>query len=212
MLNPSHPIDLMLTNFNFQTAVFMLSYRGEAVARITYKPSGAPNSISTTTTNATQLSIPPLPHSNPAKQLLQIFTDANTTSVDTADPTNYPRLEVSFRLTGSVITIYEIFYLALDTLREIARFGRTGRLADSTIQVTAADLKISTRGTDPPRTAQNPPYFQIEWLMRAVAQTPAYMLEQRSFREVELVLFVNEVKVGEVSIMRPNAAVDVSIS
>lgn len=102
-----------------------------------------------------------------------------------------------------MITIYEIFFVALDMLREIAPFSRTARLADATNQIVAANLAVLTWQTDPPRTAQNPPYFQIEWLMRALAQTPAYMLQQRSFREVELVLFVDEVKVGEVSILRP---------
>lgn len=41
--------------------------------------------------------------------------------------------------------------------------------------------------------------------MKALAQTPAYMLEQRSFREVDMILFVNEVQVGEISIKRPSA-------
>lgn len=39
--------------------------------------------------------------------------------------------------------------------------------------------------------------------MKAPAQTPAYMLDQQSFREVETVLFVDEIMVGEVSITRP---------
>lgn len=41
--------------------------------------------------------------------------------------------------------------------------------------------------------------------MRALAQTPAYMLEQGSFREVNMILFVDEVKVGEISVKRPEA-------
>ena len=95
--------------------------------------------------------------------------------------------------------------MALDMLRELAPYKRTARLVDATTQVPSANLDVSTRQTDPPRTGQNPPYFQVERLMRAMAQTPAYMLEQRSFREVELVLFVEEVKVGEVSILRPGS-------
>lgn len=193
----------MLLNHNFQTAIFILSYRGDRVARITYIPTGAPNSISTNTTNPTQDLNQSLPISNTTKGLLQILPNANATSAHSLDPTNYPHLEVSFRLTGSVVTVYEIFFVALDMLREVAPFRRTAPLADATSQVTTANLDLSTRNTDPPRSAQNPPYFQIEWLMRALAQTPSYMLEQRSFREVELVLFVDQIKVGEVSILRP---------
>ena len=181
----------MLLNRNFQTAVFILSYRGDRVARITYIPTGAPNSLSTNTTKA----------------LLQTPKNTNTTSIHSLHPPNYPHLEVSFRLTGSAVTVYEIFFLALDMLREVSPFRRTARLVDATTTITAANLNISTRQTDPPRTAQDPPYFQVEWLMRALAKTPAYMLERRSFREVEMGLFIDEVKVGEVSIRRPRTGV-----
>ena len=39
--------------------------------------------------------------------------------------------------------------------------------------------------------------------MRALAQTPAYMLEQRSFREVDMALFVDEVEVGGIELRVP---------
>lgn len=97
--------------------------------------------------------------------------------------------------------------MALDMLRELAPFKLSARLADGVTRVPPANLDVTTRETDPPRTAQNPPYFRVEWLMRAVARTPAYMLEQRSFREVELGLFVDEIKVGEVDIGRPRSGV-----
>lgn len=164
---------------------------------------GALNSISTDITNTTQTFNQPLPLSKTTKGLLQTSTDANTTSLYTVDPINDLHLEVAFRLTGLVITIYDIFYVATDMLRDLASFRRTDRLVDGTSRIVAANLVLSTRQNNPPRTAQGPPYFQVEWLMKAVAQTPAYMLEQRSFREVEMVLYVNEIKVGEVSIQRP---------
>lgn len=195
----------MIHERNFQSAVFILSYRGQGVARIRYKMMGAlaslPADIANTTLNANET----LPRSNTTTRLLQPSTDANTTSVDTVDPQNDPLLRVAFRLVGSVITIYDIFYLALGMLREVAPYPRTARLVDTTTPISAANLLLSTRQNNPQRTVQNPPYFQVEWLMKALARTPAYMLEQRSFRELEMTLFVDEVKVGEISIMRPRS-------
>ena len=95
--------------------------------------------------------------------------------------------------------------MAIDMLRELAPFSRTDRFADTRTLISAANLILSTRQNNPPRTVRNPPYFQVEWLMRALAQTPAYMLEQGSFREVNMILFVDEVKVGEISVKRPEA-------
>ena len=199
MLSP--PIDLMIADRNFQAAVFILSYRGRGVACIKFTEAGASSFNSTDMTKTTEGDIQiSSPLSNLTKVLPQAPKDAATTS---ANPQNDPRLEIAFQLTGSVVTIYEIFFMALDMLRDIAFSRRTARLADGATLIKAANLIISTRQTDPPRTAQDPPFFQVEWFMRALARTPAYMLDQRNFKEVEMVLFVEEVKVGEVSVRRP---------
>ena len=194
---------MMIRNRDFQTAVFVLTYQGHGVACITYEVPTASDSVSTDIKNATQSVNGRPPPLNTTNALLQASTNAKTPSIKTADATNDPRLRVALQLTGSEITIYNIFNMAIDLLRDLAAHGRAAHLADFTAYLDAANLVISARQTSPPRTALDPPYFQTEWLMRAVAQTPAYMLEQRNFREVDMVLCVDEVKVGEVSIRRP---------
>lgn len=87
-------------------------------------------------------------------------------------------------------------------LRELAPRRRSSRFADYATRINAANLVLSTRQNKPPRTERDPPYFQFEWLMRALAETPIYMLEERSFREVDMVLFVDEIKIGEISVRR----------
>ena len=200
MLTSGSLVEFMMFDSNFQAALFLLSYRGQSVARMSFKAAGAADSTSNSITNATE-SISGTPAlSNTTAWLLKASTDANTTKTDA---TNDPHLEIAFQLTGSVVTIYEIFYVALDMLRELAFFSRKARLADATTEVPSAKLDLSTRQDNPPRTVQNPPFLQVEWIMRALAQTPAYMLEQRSFREVDMVLFVDGIKVGEASVKRP---------
>ena len=195
----------MIRNRDFQTAVFVLTYQGHGVACITYKVPTASDSAAPDITNATQRVDERPPLLNTTKAPLQASTGAKPTSINTVDATTDPHLRVAFQLTGSVITIYNIFNMAIDLLRDLAAHGRVAHFADFTAYLDAANLVISTRQNRPPRTALDPPYFQTEWLMRAVAQTPAYMLEQGSFREVDMVLYVDEVKVGEVSIRRPRS-------
>ena len=193
LLIPDHDIALMMDKINFVNAVFILSYQGHGVACIKYDLPAASEPLPTNITNATQSLNLTLPLSETTKELLQTSTDANTTNVNTL---NYPRLRVACQLTGSIITINKIFYLVLDMLRELAVCGRTAQFTDFTTYFEAANIVISTQHTNPPRTPHNPPYFQVEWLMRALAQMPTYMLEQRDFREVDMVLFVDEVEVG----------------
>lgn len=176
--------------------VFILSYQERGIACITYNLAEATDSISTNITNKTQSVNQTIPLPNTTTLLLQTSTDANATKINTGDAKNDPRLRVAFQLTGSVITIYEAFCLALDMLRELAPQRRTSRFADFTTRINAANLVLSTRQNKPPRTERDPPYFQFECLMRALAETPIHMLEERSFREVDMVLFVDEIKKG----------------
>ena len=200
LLIPDHDIALMMDKMDFVNAVFILSYQGHGVACITYeRPAGA-ESLPTDITNATQSLNLTLPLSETTKELLQTSTDANTTNVNTL---NYPRLRVAFQLTGSIIKINKIFYLVLELLRELAVCGRTAQFTDFNMYCKAANVFVSTQHTNPPRTPHDPPYFQVEWLMRALAQTPTYMLEQRDFREVDMDLFVDEVEVGGVQLRVP---------
>ena len=192
----------MIKDLNFQSAVFLLSYQSSRIARITYTVTGAPNPALGTPMNATQSVNKVMSVVNITRGLLQTSIDSNTTGVDTVDPTNDPHLQVAFQLTGSVIPIYNIFQTALDILRDWAFYDRTGFLGGVTTQLNAVNLVIQTRSA-PGRTRQDPPYFQIEWPMRALGQMPAYMLEQQSFREVDMVLFVDGIIVEEVAVKKP---------
>jgi len=199
-------IDLMIRNVNFQSAIFFISYRGRGIGAIHYKLAGASDSISADTLNATLSAAQNNENMslfNQAVALVKNASDGSNTNMNTTSVTNDPQLRVAFTLTGSTLTIYNIFYAALDMLRELADYKRTVRLTEDTTFIRSSGLDISTIDpNNPPRTVRNPPYFQAEWLMRALAQTPAYMLEQRSFREVDMDLFVDEIKIGVISLKK----------
>ena len=197
----------MMHNNDFRTAVFVLTYHGSGIGCILYDVPSASGPTPTDLIDAMHSLNQTHPVVNTTDVHRQVATDAN---ISTVDATNDSELEVTFHLAGAVIKIYDIFIMAIDTIRRLSVHGRTREFRDFTDYMETANLVISTRQTDPPRTARDPPYFQIEWLMRALAQTPAYMLEQRSFREVDMELFVDEVKVGEVSLRRPVGGVELT--
>lgn len=176
-------IDLMIKNVKFTEAVFVMSYRGVEIGAVQYQAPGSTTSIS-----AHSLDI----------NLSAAQSEQNVSLLDnTLALINEPQFEAKFTLTGLVLTIYEIFYTTLDMLRELADYTRTVRIVNDTTYVRSAGLDIFTVDpNDPSRTFKNPPYFQAEWLVRAMAQIPAYMLKQRSFRELDIELYVDDIKVG----------------
>ena len=133
-------------------------------------------------------------------------------STDTTNATaNNPGLQVIFRLTGETLTLNAVFITCLDMLRELASFPSIGRMTADVTYVKSSKLFLEFHDpNDPPRTMMNPPYFQSEWLMRALAQMPDYMLEQRSFREAEIDISVDGIKIGMVSLSKKNPRVGVA--
>ena len=197
----------MMKNNDFQTAVLVLTYDGGAAGCITFEVPGTSDSTPTELSDAMHSLNQTHLLANATEGHRQASTDANISTVDAA---NDPHLRVTFQLGGSVIKIFDIFFVAIDTLRELSVYDRTRDFDDFTSYIGEANMVITTRQTNPPRTARDPPYFQVEWLMRALAQTPAYMLEQRSFKEVDMVLFVDGTKIGEVSLRRQMNGIDLT--
>lgn len=199
-------VDLMINNNNFQTAIFIILYRGRGIGAIHYRVAGAPDYMSAGTLNTTLSAAQNSENIsllNKTIALIETASADNRTDIDTTSVTNDPRFRVAFTLTGSILIIYDIFYAAIDMLRELADYKRTVRLVNDSTFIRSAGIDITTTDpNDPSRTVRNPPYFQAEWLMRAMAETPAYMLGQRSFREVEMNIFVDDIKVGMVSLRK----------
>lgn len=199
-------IDLMIKNVKFTEAIFVISYRGHGIGAIQYTMPGTPASISSNTLDRTL-------SATQTDETMSLFNDTlaflqNAPQGNITSAANDPQFRAEYTLTGSSLTIYEIFYAALDMLRELAEYKRTVRLDNDSTFIRSAGIEITTIDPNSPsRTVRNPPYFQAEWLMRALAQTPAYMLEQRSFREVDMELYVDNIKVGLV-LMRKRLSKD----
>lgn len=103
-----------------------------------------------------------------------------------------PRLSVSLVRGFQTLTIYEVFYGVFFLLREMAPHASSDQVKDFSLlvnlfPVTAAvhslDVSFDSSG-NPPRTAADPPFFQWEWLIKAIGQLPKTMLDARDLRDI----------------------------
>jgi len=128
------------------------------------------------------------------------------------------QLKVEYIQGQHTFTIYEIFFAVIASIKEMAVHDRTARVDDfstyiDTPPITTAGqpIVISFRSHDnPPRTAEQPPYFKWEWLIKAFGQVPQYMLASTNFRDIlHMALIVDRVPVGDGYVVRRQAGLDV---
>ncbi len=120
-------------------------------------------------------------------------------------------LNVNYVQGLDTFTIYEAFFITTAWIKEMAVHDRNARVIEFTaaintppITVAGQPIMISFRDrNNPPRTAENPPYFQWEWLIKAFGRLPQHMLDARDFRSVlQMTLTVDNVPVGEGYVVR----------
>ncbi len=143
-----------------------------------------------------------------------LLTISNTTQLSstmlTAPAWADPHLQVSHIQDLDSFTVWEMFFMVLSFIREISPTKRTSRVVDFSISIDAPPITmagqpiaISFKNHDsPPRTAANPPYFKVEWLIKAFGQLPLYMFDHADFREVLMGIKVDGVPVGEGYVVR----------
>ena len=116
-----------------------------------------------------------------------------------------PRLHVTTTQGLETLNIYEIFFVVLTFIQAVASNPRTKQVPDldmevnhPPITVAGAPVILAFRNQgNPPRTAENPPYFQIEWLFKGLAKLSQYMLESCDLNNVLSMVFnVDGVEVG----------------
>ncbi len=193
----------MLTDpmHRFKSVHAYLSYQGREVGTMEIR-----KPLSASSASPSDLSDRTAPH---------VLTISNATQLPstmlTAPAWVDPHLQVTNIQDLDSFTIYEMFFIVLSFIREISPNKRTARVVDFTISIDAPPITtagqpiaVSFRSIgSPPRTAANPPYFQIEWLIKAFGQLPQYMFDHANFREVVFMgIKVDGVRVGEGYVVR----------
>ena len=148
-----------------------------------------------------------------ATHLLNTTADLSTLSQIplTAPAWQDPHLDVSIVQGLDTFTIYEAFFAVLAFIHEISVNRRTTRVQPGEITIDTPPITVAGQpitiswksASTPPGTAANPPYFQLEWLIKGFGQLPQYMIEHASFRDVLFMgLKVDGVQVGECYMVR----------
>lgn len=118
-----------------------------------------------------------------------------------------------FKLVGSRMTPNDIFITSLDLLRAFAEFPRTARIDSGVTRFRAGNSYLKYRDpNNPPRTKWNPPYFENEWILRALALMPGFMVKRQSFREVQIIISVAEIIIGEVDLSKNDPSLALATS
>lgn len=126
------------------------------------------------------------------------------------------RLKVSISRGVNELNLYEVFFGVYLLLLKSARqpinslVPEVGFVLNRPPITTAGQpIAISFHGVG--RTAANPPYFQWKWMIKAVAQLPYSMIEERNFRELGRIrLRVHDIEVGVGQIVRLRRGLDSS--
>lgn len=204
-------IDLMIKTRNFQSAVFVLTHAGRELATIEYSVAGGNVGVSANPLNATR-NVPArndltVPAYNSSVWLDESDGNSNISTTGTIASGKEPKIQVNFHLSGLVLSKYDICYAALSALRGMSNYNREDRIGDSVTPLLAANLEMVTVEVDSPaHTGRNPPYFQAQSVMRALAEMPGYMLEQGKFMEVGMEISVDGTMVGWVLLRRVEMA------
>ena len=199
----NYSINTMIKNGNYQSSVFIILRKGHGVGGLSY--------------TLTQPSI-----SEPQSMTMENLVDGNDSIISsfnksslrsnlnsarhlnsTVDVAYRSSLLLEFELTDTKVTLNDIFITSFDILRAFAAFPRSGRIVADVTHIRTGNLYLAYRDpNDPPRTQVNPPYFENEWLLRALALAPGYMVQRQLFREVNIRITVDHFQVGEISLSR----------
>ena len=196
-------INMMIRNNRYQSSVFFIYRGGRGIGGLAYRviqtsiPEPGPQiSENLERNNSPTRSLPSQTgydlDSNGAEYM-------NLSEVDNINDD----LQVAIRLTGSKLTSDEVFISIFDILRELSIFPTIARMVTDVTHIISTGLYIGfIDANDPPRTMSDPPYFQGEWLVKALARIPSYMVQRQRFREVEAGISVDNIKVGKVSLSK----------
>lgn len=149
-----------------------------------------------------------LEHNVPTTRILTNGTDVaiseDTASINSTRPSlTSEDLKIDYVLNGASITSCDIFLLIFDYLSIVASAPWNVLADPSTAYYESAGLRISAfNATSPARTPSNPPYFQLQYLMSAIAGLPRTMVQRGHFREADMFIWVDGIEIGTATVRR----------
>ena len=115
--------------------------------------------------------------------------------VDASNPLSDQHLTVSVTHVGDALGITEVFIAVFAALEYMAHFPSTDEVV--MFSVSPEDEQTTIGILEHEAHAAGPPFLEYQWVILGIAQIPGYMLQQRSFTEVVIEIFLNLVPLGE---------------
>lgn len=185
----------LVNSMQFESATFSLFYDANIVGTIKVafrdRRPGTTGTVVGTEANSTQplFQQPSLNFLNDTARIDEI--SENISAIQAADDEG---LKVQAAFVGPIIASYDVFLLLAGVITYAAEMGTHGQVDNFVLYRTSPDLAISVMNSQPPRTT--PPIFEAQWLIKAMAMLPYFMLRKGAFRETLFVLGVDGVGVA----------------
>ena len=114
--------------------------------------------------------------------------------------TNAVHLQVFCRLFGYDLEASEVFGPVVTTLSRFAAYSPGAHMRNWKTPFEIGETALEFKSTN----RRSPPFFEVEWLIKATAAVPLYMLNKGRFSEVEIQIAIDNtaVAVGQLRIER----------
>lgn len=120
-------------------------------------------------------------------------------SADQGGVSNAGNLKIFFKSDGITLSETQVFMGVIGALGELAPLGTKDPVPEDSITVPLAMTQFSWYNLlDPPRTPENPPYFELSWLIKTLGSIPKYMLDKGVFSELHAVIVVDDVPLADI--------------
>ncbi|KAM0802414.1 hypothetical protein BDR22DRAFT_887645 [Usnea florida] len=181
--------NMVLLN-KFQQATFALFWEGREVGTVQLVP--WPETQSTNQTVHTNSTLNLTQQSN--LPLVQDPSSLPASIIDTPTPPENARMTLQMLLTETSIFSFNVFLVAIAVIVDLAPRAATSALNTYKSPQIAANIVAVFQEPPPERTS--PPFFEVQWLISAVAMVPEYMIRKGRFKEAYAFIDVDGVRVA----------------
>ena len=188
-------IGYMVRNNRFQCVKFYLRWNGDLVGLIDIDKVGPQLSIAGSNQSQSQSQI--VQRSSALESIVNRST--NLTGLDTGPPVLFdPRLSILIERTGENLPIFAVFMTVLCGMEYAAQFPSTSRVSPFGIYQTGQPYDTAVWFQDyESKRRRSPPFLEYQWVIKSLAQLPGFMFGEGRFTEVEMVIEVDGIRVGE---------------
>ena len=184
---------IMMRNKPYHTASFTLEWSGAPVGSIEIIPwpMSSSTDLNDSQTVAQVLDYQSTtPFDNDSDARSRCFQGAHLEAID-----DNQRLKIQGCLVGSAMEPFDVFVTVNAILAEVAEKGPTQRISDYVSP--ESDPRVQISFWTPSPAPSSPPFFEVQWLIRATALIPGFMIKKGSFAEAVFSIEVDGIQVAD---------------